>query len=600
MGPKKPNFFNGYQDFNYNDVVWNGILKNVKDNDFIELLQLMRISDEQVTKKRTGNIAWGDSGNAFLQLCLDEQKYSKEWLMPFQKMIENKENYIEISECIRMFEFFNQSVPKTKEALAFPSFLWPAQKTAQYLCEVIRCCESVNPKKKVEWVAGGLYVLICLVLQNEKDIECNPWAFVFCRPPAEYDPNPDWEPHMEVTAEANYELKIPDQIPLAQKSYDFWSALHSHFPDLENPEEVSETEEEDIWDGMVKEIMPAQIHRERSSISKEEILPCVTCSPDASVGAFLIEEVPVWNGGQWNIAERLYKLPWVEDPAKSSVKGYGPPGSSMRSICINREVFSDNVAFNGICLSIDKQSDRYFSESFSLLYDYNCGRADHDLDVVILYLNENGHIQSREVEQMMKTYGVQWHANQNDVQKQEITYVCKFKQEYLRYIFLDPLTMEEIPIKGWQDPITGEYLISITLQYPGRFVVMKFVKTLQDNQKANRLALEGYLHGLYGFKKDIREAEKLMKRGALQEDPYMAFEFGALLKKKGLWRSAKNFLKIGADHGIAGSKFELAEILISSENSEDIQEASIMIDSLWEQGYRTYGTSRSIDLLNKH
>ena len=309
----KAKFFNGYQNFSYQDAVWNGIFVKLPNEELKQLLQLQQIEigDDTLSKKISGSRAWGDSGSCFLQWLSDEEAYEKNWLMPFRRMV--KEKNIDVFKSIQVFRSFCESIPEEKDVSDFPGFLWPAQYTARYLHEVIRCCKAADRESKTDWVAAGAYVLICLVMQNGKEVEKNPWAFVFCRPPEKYDPCPDWEYGADNETPDSQVLMIPDEIPLSQDHYDFWAELRSYFPEKQDEKKLPEDDE--IWRGQIKVITPAQVHRKRIRISRE--VDTLLYSWHIRCGAmFLIEEVPFWNKDQWNIAVRLCKLPWTEETKK--------------------------------------------------------------------------------------------------------------------------------------------------------------------------------------------------------------------------------------------------------------------------------------------
>ena len=140
----KAKFFNGYQDFSYQDAVWNGIFVKLPNEELKRLLQLQQIEigDDTLSKKISGSRAWGDSGSCFLQWLSDEESYEKNWLMPFRRMV--KEKNIDVFKSIQVFRSFCESIPEEKDVSDFPGFLWPAQYTARYLHEVIRCCKAAD------------------------------------------------------------------------------------------------------------------------------------------------------------------------------------------------------------------------------------------------------------------------------------------------------------------------------------------------------------------------------------------------------------------------------------------------------------------------
>lgn len=175
--------------------------------------------------------------------------------------------------------------------------------------------------------------------------------------------------------------------------------------------------------------------------------------------------------------------------------------------------------------------------------------------------------------------------------------VSKYRPEYLRYLILDARTMEEIP-KSFSRNSMGEYQLSTVLPCPGRLIIVETITTNDGSEFAHdAVAVAGYLHGVYGLKKNPAAAERLMQKKAEEGDAPMAFEYGAFLRKEGKAKDAEMYLRMAAKENEDGAKFELAQLLLENGQTE---EARQLIDQLWAKGRRTYGPGISIDLLEEH
>lgn len=161
--------------------------------------------------------------------------------------------------------------------------------------------------------------------------------------------------------------------------------------------------------------------------------------------------------------------------------------------------------------------------------------------------------------------------------------------------------MTQIQISRIQDPTSGSIQLSITVPCPGKLMVIRQPEICLDMSLADQMCLCGFVNGHYNLTKDLAKAHIMMSVGAnCEHNPYMCFQYGALLKRDNKLAAAEQNLRIAAQEGIPGAQFELAELLNDRGTPKDISEARQLINKLWHKGYRTYGATQSIDLLNEH
>lgn len=568
----KDSYFIGFDGFEAKKDLWNQVFSAF--DGWAELRNIFAISKQlgfskeldidatQLNRRLSGSEGWGMYGDNFLSYRKNPEQYQACW-MPHAFVP---------AEWIAIFRSFIRSVPDNfAQCTQVQQKFWePAREVCGYLRAVIQYCQDPLPQDGRDWISAGMYVLICLFLQNGKRARPQ-----FYEPPAPYTlaqlkkvRNQSQVREIHVALPKDQEMAAPEQ------DFSLWAYLRRA---------MEQREKADDWDPWEEErtpvISPAVIRRQRTTLRKAEL--CFPLYPDFSSGVFVSRQIPVWDRGQWRVISQLVRLPWEQRKT----------GEDFGRVRLEETVFEDDPQCSGVLLAANSWGS-YRCVHFSVYREGLCMGANQDWDVLLLELNEDGLPRNREAERVLGTQGIL----QDGQEKKSITWTCGYDPEYLRCQLIDPDTMELIPIRGNQDPASGEYRCAVTLLCPCRVAVLKQRRLPEAPQWGTRLALAGYYHGLYGFHRDREKARAMMQQGALADDPYMAFEFGAFLKEKGSVAIAADFLSLGAEHGIPGAIFELAQLRLEQGNTE---QAKSLLGSLWERGYRSYG-GVSIDLLGEY
>lgn len=307
--------------------------------------------------------------------------------------------------------------------------------------------------------------------------------------------------------------------------------------------------------------------------------------------AYTIEEFLIPQNGQWILADRVRPLPYSEEKCN---------GEFCRTFLLEEEQFTDDTEHNGLILTASEDRGKGSINSY-LITNSHMYVSKNPGELGIEELDEAGYYMDFNLENLFAFCDFEGETA-NDFW-QPVCWrrsVSEYKPEYLGYLILDARTMEEIP-KSFSRSPRGGYQLSVVLPCPSRLIVLKITSDSGAYVDAS-WAVTGYLHGIYGMKKNPDAAERLMRKGAEAGDAKMAFEYGAFLKREGKLKQAETYLRGAAQENIPGAKFELAELLLDNraEDNEAREEARQLIDSLLIQGCRTYGHAISIDLLGEH
>lgn len=461
------------------------------------------------------------------------------------------------------------SVPENAPSSDLARFLPPARKVCGYLEQVLLHCGS-HPADSEEWLAAGMYVLMAFFLQNNKSTTPR-----FYCPPREYDP---------VRAKEST-VVVPDVVMNPPEDeeiqFDFFLTMRKRYEEMYG----KKAEEDSDGSESSADISLANIRQELRPFSAVFTI----IDPEGmTTYAYLVVEYLSFEEGKWCLRNMLREIPYeMETP---SAEGQG------RKFLVNSTLFAGEKNC-GLLITAAHDGSKAWVNAFVYTWDQRLYVSRESSDTSVVDIDENGHQRDSELEQLLDYCGVGGFALEPSTQPVKWKKaISDFDPAYLQYLILDVQGRKEIPKTISRDPLTGAYRIHATLPCPGKLITMEVTPI---GESAESYAVAGYLHGAYGLKKDPQKAEKLMREGVENGDPAMAFEYGAFLRHKSKPAEAEKYLRQAAEADISGAQFELAELLKDRASPEDIAEARSLLDSLWEQGYRTYG-QKSIDLWGEH
>ena len=332
------------------------------------------------------------------------------------------------------------------------------------------------------------------------------------------------------------------------------------------------------------EIPLAQIRRERESYEQSFY---IVDTDGYHTLAYLVEDFLIPAEGQWTLSNKLRRLPITEAVGKN--------GKPQRRITLEGERFTGED-HNVVLLSIHEDRNKALLNSGLLTCNDKLYVSRRPSTVGLEDIDEFGYHRNADMDGLFAFCDIEDTAESDFWQPTcWRRSVSQYKPEYLRYLVLDARSMEEIP-KTFSRNSQGEYQLGIVLPCPGRLIVME--ATHDGTEFAdNSDAVAGYLHGIYGLKKNPTAAERLMREKAEEGDAPMAFEYGAFLRKEGKAQEAEKHLRVAAKEAVDGAKFELAQLLLEKAQTEEVRQ---LLDELWAKGRRTYGPDISIDLLEEH
>jgi len=374
---------------------------------------------------------------------------------------------------------------------------------------------------------------------------------------------------------------VPDEPIVEEYQFDFFEYIRQEFAENFSSENTGQPE-----NTFSPDIVPAQIRRKCEHFSCNFSL----IDQEGLISrAFAVEEYLVKEKNQWHPMLKFRALPYSQENTDS--------GSENNFQC-EIDYFTDDPEHHGIILTAKKDGSSSFLNSYMLRVsqpdtsDFFVSKAPHAIGRV--YIDTNGFPQDPRFEALFADFGFEPVAQQpskQTVQWRKAT--SAFNPEYLRYLILDMQTMKEIP-KSFSRNHAGEYQMHLMIPCPGMLGITEAV--FDESINSDIMAVSGYLHGRYGLKQNQKAAQRLMEQGAQAGDPQMSFEYGTLLMQNGRIQEAEKHLRFAADNNIPGAVFELARLLKERGTASDKTEAELLIYSLCQQGYRTYGTE-PIDFL---
>lgn len=581
-----------------------------------------KLDGPHIRHKVTGYDAWGDHANFFLEYCTNKEKYDHFW---------GTQDF-DLSKCLKSFERFNRSIPQvcTKKP-EYQIFLMPARRIRIYLEAISKFCnlcpdpDNISNKK---WRNAGMYTLISLFVQNgstspeyktpkglglttllneikhiggiselkallseiEKvdnfeGLEVFLRQFEYCIGSNSTEdaadtsiPSNDAIPENSNTVES-----VPKTFKDAKESFgapesknlpfDLFAYAHNFFAKHAYLVPPKTTQS---FNPMIR---PAEVHRKRISISREF---CHSNKSSNSVQVFLVDEYLSEENARWYLRRKLSTVPLRQDAGTTSFE-------------LQTTAFEDNSRRECAVLDLTGNGTGLLVFLGFTQEDWLSSNIPNCLCSEIL-INASGHLIDPKIEKVLKNFQIRQLDQAEEVSWRTIT--VDYNEAYLDIQFIDLDHMNEIPIIPSQNQVTGTYELSLTIPCPSRLVAIKVpVTELSQNEGALHM-ISGYLHGIYGLQTDINTALQHLLCEVHRADFHgeMAFQYGAHLRKSGFNTDAELFFRKAGRH--PGARFNLASLLL--ERDPNSKEAEKLLDALWLEGYRTYGSHMSIDLLNKH
>lgn len=464
---------------------------------------------------------------------------------------------------------------------------------SEYLKDIEKYFSLPLPAHDEAWLNAGMFSLICLFLQNEKGMTP---AFLippyFEKSEEHNEPGYDYRPSTLKEINKIYSSNFTS----AQESFgapetgvlpfDLFSRVQNFFQE-QIPEDIAITT---AWENQNASIItPAEIHRKQIRFSQN--YPLNNPFQVFQSGLFLIDKHLFQkhpSSCQYFIRQSLRAIPCRTD-------------TISREYQIETNCFEDNVAIDAVFL--DCKEDLHFCFVIPVRFSdtgINWPSAStKGKNYFTLSIDEYGHSKQHHLEHILDAFQIAPLQQETIHQPAERTATVSFRREYLDFQFINVDTMVEIPITQSRNEATGEYQLNLTVPCPCTLAIIRNAISSLTPEEAELLQLSGYLHGIYGLKKNQDLAIAIMKAKAGCY-PQLAFQYGAYLRTHGSINDAESHLRQAAEHGIPGAQFELAALLKEKNTTEALVEAEQLLDILWKQGYRTYGVHTSVDLLNKY
>ena len=593
-------FFRGFPEFDCREKIWRGIFHANTSADTLRKALLLPESKKSLSKSvlsrmMSGATGWGMEWPAgFLALSSNADAYNAQWMPRFLG-----KDKLPSEACAQALRDFVECYPKFDWTNA--SFLKPAaDETRAYLAEINRYLSEHAPEERGEWLAAGLYSLICLFLQNAKDYQKH-HSPKCCRPPKEWDPALSQAAKSKLPATAERILDVgsiqadtvlPKNMDFASPEipalpFDFFAYVQQKFEKAGNTGEEPWIADATIHLNELETTMitPAEIHRKVVQVSKTIVAPQELYDP-AKVGVLLIEDRLISRN---TLLLKLRAAPYTD---------YGIFG---REFLLESTQLDDDVGIKFLFLSPEGS---YVSASPLMhLTDSQCYYLDNgDLlsarDILYLDIDETGALRDPQTEWALTNYGVlKPPATPGKLRK----VTAELKTEYAQYFLMDTETMTEVPKHQAYNPQTGAAELSIIIPCPCKLAVIKMPRRRLSAEQYELLVLSGYTHGLFGLEQDEFRSAALCVEIEKEDPPQRLFQTCAGLKRRCSCRPyVEEGLRIAANANIPGAKFELAELLMAQRTPEATEEARQLIAWLWDRGYRTYGPTKSIDLLGEH
>lgn len=573
------------------------------------------LKDSPLSARISGSKAWASYGTPFLDYRNNYEEYMKNWVAkPLNR-----------DACLNLFMAFRETIPEA--VLDEDGRLKPVdpkyELTARFLPAAMAICkflEDVDAYYKLplneyddKWVHAGMFSLICLFLQNGK--RAVPQFFTPPTPPSGLNASsdvprpPSYTPDSlkmileENSSEKKRESVEPEEekviCPTFSSSresfgapetgvlpFDLFSHAQNFFQD-QIPEDIAITSVQENQHSSI--ITPAEIHRKQIQFSKTYTLNNpfqVFQSGLFLIDKHLFRKNP--SSHQCFIRQKLRAIPYRTD-------------AISREYQIETNCFEDNMAIDAVFL--DCKEELHFCYAIPVRFSDTGinwpGASAKGKNYFTLSIDEYGHSKQHHLEHMLDAFQIAPLQQENVYRPAQRTATVSFRREYLDYQFINVDTMVEIPITQSRNEATGEYQLNLTVPCPCTLAIIRNAISSLTPEEAELLQVSGYLHGIYGLKKNQDLAIAIMKAKAGYY-PQLAFQYGAYLRTHGSINDAESHLRQAAEHGIPGAQFELAALLKEKNTTEALVESEQLLDILWKQGYRTYGVHTSVDLLNKY
>lgn len=557
--------FTGSAAFSCRERIWNGIFHADRRGGHKPLRDVLdlskRTAKSRVTHMLAGDAVWDTNArDRFLLLAnseeTDEVNYRTAWL--------NKLTTSQFSEIQEVLTDFVNICPDQTWPEPFKQV---GKQVREYLTIINSRTKTLSPDDTIckEYLAAGLYSLVCLFLQNATD--CTP---IFRRPAEAWDPvvkyaePEDRNDRQEETAApvipprgVLYDSGTPE-LP-----FDFFAHVRAEFEKQTHIDEAPPVALATVFknQNVPPVITPAEIHRKRVRIMRT--IPMMD-SDFSYEGVFSVEDVLVTQSGEASLSRKLRSAACAVDGAS-------------RTWRVESTVFEDDRTDCILALGVAKDPDG--NSPYNSWACCMAGDWEYRWKAAAVYLDEAGNRKDLELEHLLAQHGIG--TLQEDSPAGPRMAVAKLEPEYLNYFIVNAETMTEIP--KYRIPGTDE--MAVTLPCPGIVAVVKCPVLHLEPAAQDQLFLQGYLHGCYGLKQDGVSADITMSTGI--HEPYMAFQYGAMMKARGDAAQAEPCLRQAAQANIPGAMYELAQLL---EQQGKKEEAAALLQPLLEKGYRYYGT----------
>lgn len=591
MGEKDKDFFVGFGSFHCRTYIWKPFFpetkigkKKLRDSLSIDVIEEInkeeikvgegwRLASQALARKISGAEPWGKYAGAFLGY---NKEYEKRYYDRWGKL------KFPIETCRNIFEAFRESVPEEKNCKEeHKKYLEPARKILEYLSEVERYFALPLSEYDEAWLNAGMYVLICLFLQNCKD-EIPEYR----EPPEKYSllrlraliANNGEEPPEEAKPEAAGQFyKAPDgafHSPELEEAlpFDLFAQAEAFF------EKKGGSTRYQPFDPV---ITPAEVRRKRVPYSK-------TCTVGEAFGTyrtgyffyedFLIGEEP--DGDTEYLGHRARFAPSTSDGVNRSFR--------LEGTCFEDKTME---AFE---LIVEDRSEGFYI--FPLRFDDHTVGPVFVENAIRIDIDSYGYPIKHSMDRLMKSYQIREELQPCPGFRR---YAVPLKREYLNYQIINAETMEVLPMQRSRDRQGQEQLI-VVIPSPCKLVILNNEPTALTEEERLLFYFRGYMHGVYGLKKSLFQARLELEAGLYHTDRrcacQCAFQYGVYMRTQGNAAAAEEYLRRAAED-LPGARFELAMLLL--ERDPLSPEGEELLESLWAEGYRYYGLT-SIDLLNKH
>lgn len=571
--------FTGSPAFDSRERIWDGIFHAGNSRALLcDVLDLSDRSEDRSTfnKMKNGTRGWdGYARGRFLHLAASEEKdkdnYRTAWL---NKLIASP--VIRFSEIREVLTDFVEICPDRTWPDVFGQV---GNQVRGYLTVINSRTKTLSPDDAIckEYLAAGLYSLVCLFLQNAKS--CTP---VFRRPAEAWDPVVKYaEPEDDKSGREDNPVVVtlpPEAGLYAPEERELHFDLFSHIKEKLAEQEVAEAESGQQCD-VPPVITPSLVRQQPVEIT----------------GSFEIAEVPGFDSHAFLIDTQVRVIGNQYQPRLTLRRLYRTTrkagGMDIRTYQYSQQALLTLTAFEGIIISTEKDGTRCRLHSFTVTKSEKTGRFDSlsmgpcKLKFAVVDIDRDGYLAEQELDELLDFCDVHPEKAGRNVHSLERSAVSgKLDPDYLNYLVLDRRTLQEIPKHPVRDRLTGARQLAITVPCPGQLIVLQMDT---GSLRADLLAAGGMMYGLYGCEQSVEDVNEILMKGVWTGDnSLMAFQYGAYLRCKGMPDIAVDYLRTAAAANIPGAVYELAELLTQQGQTE---EAGSLIQSLLDKGYRSYG-----------